>query len=464
MWPSLVVTGDLRGDGHAFRPEITWPDLRVVLDPQAQLDSIVAEYFDVLRSRLAGVRLFVEGTEDQEVIDTYYVPRERHNGDGVVRVHRGHGNSTHRLFSLENNLEAAFNWAEHWNLDPEQARTRQIYPEIATALRADILVTDNEFALAKPNRRWVFSVNPRESLAVIGLHQRLQDSVIINRELFDGVLATWQVEHTQAWSMIPALRDLLDQTYESGNAAFLDLVRTSGNRLKRVLDVRDRLLFESVHPNEPTLFGESEVLVEQIALNLSGMLDALARALNAALELGCRSANCSLARSDFQRRLSEPVQRILEEPESAAIMNLVRELRNTIHHEDLGSGGEGDQSGRTTARLVSVDDDTAALIRETSTLLDREGSWVAHDLGQFRLMLRPVPLVEDVIRCVTQLIQRLADAVDWPPREPRTEAPDESDSRNWAKYAPTIEVVNLIYGIEHRDEQFALVRPVVSPV
>lgn len=338
MWPSYVVTGDLRRDGHAFRPEITWPELRVVLDPQAQMDTAVAEYFNVLQSQPAGVRLFVEGAQEEDIADTYYVPNERHDGNGVVCVHGDRGISTHGLFSLENNLQAAFNWAKHWNFDPYQARTRQIYAEIATALHADILVTDNEFALAKPNRLSAFAVGPRESLAIVGLHQRLRGIVAINRDLFDGVLATWQVEHAQAWSMIPTLRDLFDHTFKSGDDAFLDLIRASGNRLKRVLDLRDRLLFESVHPNEPTLFGEPEALVEQIALNLSGMLDALARAMNVALGLDIRPANCSLARRDFQGKLSEPVQRILKEPVSVAVMTLVRELRNTIHHEDLGGG------------------------------------------------------------------------------------------------------------------------------
>ena len=82
----------------------------------------------------------------------------------------------------------------------------------------------------------------------------------------------------------------------------MDLVRACGGRLKRVLDLRDRLLFGSIHPSKANFFGEPEVLVEQIALNLSGMLDALARALNTALQLGVEPNHCSLRNKRFTQR------------------------------------------------------------------------------------------------------------------------------------------------------------------
>lgn len=69
-------------------------------------------------------------------------------------------------------------------------------------------------------------------------------------------------------------------------------------------------------------------------------------------------------------------------------------------------------------------------------------------MDQFRLMARPVPLVEDLIQCVARLVQEVAGAAGWPSGLPRADERGEDDPRNWARFAPTIEVVNLLYGID----------------
>ncbi|TFB88218.1 hypothetical protein E3O44_05965 [Cryobacterium algoricola] len=447
MWPNFVVSGDLRREGHAFHPQIKWPDLRVVVDPATQLDQVTARYMQTLRGRPTGVRIFQEGTPDSAEFQTFHVPEDRHNGDGVVVLRQEHGTGMHGLFSLENNVESAYNWAAHFGLNPEEARARQIFLEVAIALSADVLITDNAYELVKPNRRSPFAATPAESLAVIGLHQRLQGQVVVSDAFLDGVLQTSQAEHAQAWSMMSALRDLFDRTYQEG-PEFLDLVRACGDRLKRVLDLRDRLLFGSIHPSKSNLFGEPEVLVEQIALNLSGMLDALARALNTALQLGAAPNHCSLGNKRFTRRIPLAARAILLDPRNLKLIDLVAGIRNTIHHLDLGGGGEGDSRGRTTAQLVSVDKDTAEKVREVAAILGREDSWIAHDLPELSLMLRPVPLTEDLIEHCVAIVQHLAAVIDWPGEHEQRQQRPEEDPSDSARYGPTLEIIRRLYGLD----------------
>lgn len=446
MWPNFVVGGDLRREGHAFHPQITWPDLRVVVDPATQLDQVAARYMQTLRSRLIGVRIFQEGTPDSVELQTFHVPEDRHSGDGVVVLRQEEGTGMHSLFSLENNVQAAYNWAAHYGLNPEEARARQIFLEVAAALNADILITDNAYALVKPNRRSPLAATPAESLAVIGLHQRLQGRVVVSDAFLDGVLQTSQVEHAQAWSLMSALRDLFDRTYQEG-PALLDLVRACGDRLKRVLNIRDRLLFGSIHPSKSNLYGEPEVLVEQIALNLSGMLDALARALNIALQLDAVPKHCSLGDKRFTRRLPPDARAILLDPRNQKLIDLVTALRNTIHHLDLGSGAEGDCHGRITAQLVAVDNDTAEKVREVAAILGREDSWIAPDLPELSLILRPVPLTEDIIERCVAIVQHLAAKIDWPGEHEQRHQRPEEDPSDWARYGPTLEIISRLYGL-----------------
>lgn len=449
MWPDFVVNGDLRREGHAFDPQITWPDLRVVVDPATQLDQVTARYMQTLRRLSAGVLIFQEGTPDSAELQTFHVPEDRHDGNGTVLLRQEHGTSMHGLFSLENNVQSAYNWAKHYGLNPETARARQIFLEVAIALNADVLITDNAYALLKPNRRSLFAATPAESLAVIGLHQRLQGRVIVSDGFLDGVLQTYQAEHTQAWSLMSDLRDLFDRRYrEQGDREFLDLVRACGDRLKRVLGLRDRLLFGSIHPSKSNLFGEPEVLVEQIALNLSGMLDALARALNTALQLGAAPNHCSLVKERFTKLFPPAARDILLVPKTRKLIGLVAAIRNTIHHLDLGGGGEGDFRGRTTARLVAVDKETAKKVREVAAILGREDSWIADDLPELSLMLRPVPLTEDLIEQCVAVVQQLAAVIDWPGEHEEQPQRPEEDPRHWARYSPTVEIIRRLYGMD----------------
>lgn len=446
MWPSFVVSGDLRREGHAFHPQITWPDLRVVVDPATELDQVTSRYIQTLRSRRTGVRIFHEGSPDSVELDTFHVPEDRRNGNGVVVLRHERGTGMHGLFSLENNVQAAYNWAAHYGLDPEEARARQIFPEIAAALNADMLITDNTFALARSNRRSLFAATPAESLAVIGLHQRLQGRVVVNDAFLDGVLSTWQAEHAEAWLLISGLRDLFDRTYQEDNE-FLELVRACGGRLKRVLDLRDRLLFESIHPSKASLFGEPEVLVEQIALNLSGMLDALARALNTALRLRVEQNRCSLRNKGFTQQLPPAARSILHDTGSRKLMDLIAAIRNTIHHLDLGAGGEGDSRGRTTAQYVAVDKNTAEKVRQAAATLGREDSWIAHDLPELDLMVRPVPVIEDLIERCVAIVQQLAAVIDWPGDRGQRQPRREGDPSDWSRYGATLEIIRRLYGL-----------------
>jgi len=446
MWPGYTFLGDLRTDGHPFKPETAWPELRVLLDPATQVDEDVAAYLKMLKGKTTGTRVFTEMTPPSADADAFRILDERRDGSGAVILHGKPTGRMYGMFSVDKNIQRAYNWAAAGGFDPDAAKRRQIYVEAAIALNADLLVTDNDFVLAKPHRRCVYAVNPNDAMTIIGLHQRLQGFQIISDEFLAGTIGRWQAEHTEAWALLRTLRELFDRKPQ-GDGSWLDLIRACGERLKRVLRVRDMLLAGSIHPGGSGLFGSPEVLLEQIALNLSGMLDAFGRAMNIVLNLGAAPQYCSLGNDRFAKRLPPSARAVIRNCRCRGVLSLLNAIRNTIHHEDLHAAGEGNANGRTIAELVAVDDDTAQTVREVANMLDRGDAWIAHDHPKMGLMIRGVPFVEDLIEYCVGIINELATTLPWP-GEYRPHADEsEGDPSDWSRYGPTVDVINRLYGI-----------------
>lgn len=456
MWPEFQYKGDLRRDGHAFQPGFNWPPLRVVIDPNLALDPAGQRYFAFLRTRDTGVRVFTRVLDGQfRSVGDYRVVLPAGGStarDAAVQQRSGDKVSWRAMLSAMNNTLAAFNWAESVGLDPDEARNRQLDVEAAIALEADIYITDNAFALTQTLNRDVFACTPQEATAIVGLHQRLQGSIILDTEPIPMSLGLPENEYIQARALLPntlGLFALQPDQHDQDATRWKDLARVSYTRIERCLRARDQILVQSIHPNLAYPFDPVDALVERVALNLSGMFDALARAINDALSLGREERLCSFVRGDFRSPLPAPLQELVGMDSAQALLSAVGVLRNTIHHLGLSEASAGDRRGRVSENYVVLPTSEAQKFRRHATILDTTANWTIGEIDDFGLCLKPVPLINDLLNESVLLFEDLVAKTDWPGTVDETQRIRRDDpGEYWMYYTPTVCQLSRLYGLE----------------
>lgn len=427
----------------------------MVLDPLAPRDEAAFEYFDFIRTRTAGIRILTRCDDPlpSRVGDYYVVVSEASStsGDAAVRERTEAGHASRAMLSGVRNCTAAYNWASESGFDPEEARERQLDAEAAIALNADIYVTDNRFALSQQLTRNVFACSPREAMAIVGLHQRLQDRLLINSGVFAETLDLTAAEYVAAWGLLPNALKLfsLQTPGEVEVARWKDLVRVARVRLERCLRARDQILVRSIHPSVSFPFDSNDALVERVALNISGMFDALARAIKEALSLQVRDDQCTLNKRDFKRLLPVGIKNLIGTPKHLALMKAVADLRNTIHHEALSHAAQGDSRGNVEENYVVLPASNAQDFRGWAASLGATSRWIATDFDDFGLCLMAVPLVEDLISQSVSLFEAIVAQVEWPgtTNEERS-VRDDDPVEWWMHFRPTVSLVSALYGLE----------------
>lgn len=442
-------------EAPAFVPSNEWPELRVVLDPLVPRHETAFEYFDFLRTRAAGVRILTrsEDAVPSRVGDYYvHIPEvPLASCDAVVRERVAAGHAQWAMFSGVRNRVAAYNRASASGYDPDAARERHLDVEAAIALKADIYVTDNRFALSQQLTRNVFACSPREAMAIVGLHQRLQDRLLINSGVFAETLDLTAAEYVESWGLLPNTLKLFSlQTPGKAEAArWKDLVRVARVRLERCLRARDQILVRSIHPSVSFPFDSNDALVERIALNISGMFDALARAINEALSLQVRDDQCALNKRDFKRLLPVGIKNLIGTPKNIALMKAVADLRNTIHHEALSHAAQGDSRGNVEENYVVLPATNAEAFRSWARTLGVTSRWIATDFDDFGLNLRAVPVVEDLMKHTVSLFEAVVAQVEWPgTTNEELSVREDEPVEWWMHFTPTVTLVSALYGLE----------------
>lgn len=458
MWPDFQYKGDLRRDGHAFQPGFSWPPLRVVIDPKLALDDAEKRYFAFLRKLDTGVIVLARVLDgqlrskgDYEIV---LPDEESPTRDAAVRQRTGDTVTWRAAFHAMNNTLAAFNWARRAGLDPAEARDRQLDVEAAIALQADLYVTDNAFALTQTLTGSVFACTADEALAIIGLHQRLQGCITVDTDPFPTTLDLPRVEYIQAWALLPNTLDLFALGVKQpgqDSDRWRDLARVGRTRVERCLRARDQVLVQSIHPNLAFPFDTVDALVERVALNLSGMFDALARAINAALSLGRDERFCSFTRGDFIAALPALLHQLGGTNRHQALLGSISVLRNTIHHVALSGASASDDRGRVSENYIVLPTSEAQKFRRHATTLGTTSRWIASDFDEIGLPLRPVPLIEDLLDESIRLFEELVSKTEWPGTVDETLRTRRDDpGEYWMYYTPTVSLVSRLYGLEAR--------------
>ncbi|MHA7306750.1 hypothetical protein ACX80E_16155 [Arthrobacter sp. TMN-49] len=319
------------------------------------------------------------------------------------------------------------------------------------ALQADIYITDNRFALTQRFNRCMFACSPREAMAIVGLHQRLQDRLIVDIPPLSQVLHLRDAEYIQAWALLPNTLALFARRVSPPTAPtrWKDLARVAHVRLERCLRARDQILVRSIHPTITFPFDTNDALVERIALNLSAMFDALARAINAAIELAWEERRCFLTNKDFRQCLPWRIRSVLATSDSLALLRAIEALRNTIHHVALSHAVEVDDRGRVSENYVVLPTSESTKFRQYAATLGKTPQWIARDSDDTGLVLKPVQLIEDLITLSIPLFESVVSEVCWPgffDEELRMRSDDPVGY--WMHYSPIVTVVSALYGLE----------------
>lgn len=439
-----------RNERRAFDLHADLPTLRVVIDPLVALTPDVDGYFDLLRSADASILILRRREQHQLLVPGDYAvvtPAETpaDNGWGGVIEKHEHGVMRRAIPFAQKNTESAFNWAEHYGLDPVAAHDRELDAQAATSLEADLYVTDNEFALHRKTMRSACTVS--DALAVIGLHQRLRSRVLVRPE--DAQLITkWMAERIQVRAMLPNVDAQFDEVVEvRASDGALAMLRATMIRLERALAARDRLLVTSLHPDGLIGFEAPDELIERAVVALQGVLDATGRALNAQLSEPVPEAEASFSRKSFRARLAPETRGLIEAPDNRAVREIISVLRNTIHNEPFGIAAH-EKDGEV-ERLATVEGEPGEKFRVLAAQLKATDRWTLFetnsaipDLG-LGVVLRPIPLIDELIVRCAALSDSLIASAPWA----MTPLP-EAERTGWGSGPAFIRSVQRGYGLD----------------
>lgn len=425
--------------------------MRVVIDPLISLDEDTIRYVEILRSddpNITVLRRFDDAQDLQSEGDYAVIePHQLHtrNGWGGVTEMRDGRARNRAIPYAENNIQSAYNWAAHYGLDPDEARAREPDAQAAISLDADLYVTDNAFALHGMRMRSACTV--ADAFAVIGLHQRLRSRVLVGT-VHPRFISTWMAEHIQAIGVLPSVSaQFADDDAPRPSDETLALLRAMLVRVKRALASRDRLLVCSLHPDGILGFEGPDELVERTVVSLQGLFDAAARALNAELREPFPLARVTFADKVFRAALPDPVRALLEQRENRTLLQLISALRNTIHNEPFGRAAF-EKSGEVEA-LVTLEGEPATKFRALAAQRGQTDRWTLFEDApaipgrELEVVLRPVPLVDDLIALSCQLANALIAAAPWATRSFHPSASPE----DWSTYPPYADAVRRGYGL-----------------
>ncbi|WP_461171974.1 hypothetical protein M1D93_13170 [Arthrobacter sp. Z1-9] len=451
MWPDYWYRSVSLRENAAFKPEIVWPALRVVIDPQLAEEEPAVNYLAFLRTREAGISVLTRCDENppSRVGDYFVVIPEATSGsdDAVLLEEEEGGRSVRVMFSAMSNPTAAYNWALASGFDAKEARERQLNVEAAIALEADLYVTDNQFALAQQLNGNVFACTPQEAMSIVGLHQRLNDRLHINVDPVPQTLDLSSAEYVESWGLLPNALQLF--AFEGASTArWKDLIKVSQVRLERCLRNRDQILARSIHPGRSFPFDRNDALVERVALNLLSMFDSLARAIKEALALDVQDERCGFTNKAYRQHLPENVKRLLGAQKNVALIRTIAELRNTIHHEALSRAAESDGRGAVKEEYVILPTSKAEDFRANASTLGTTQRWIVKDSDEYGIVLRAVPLIEDLMEQSTTLFETIVFQIQWPGAQ-RDELKVKIDDPGewWMHFRPTVDLVSELYGL-----------------
>ncbi|WP_147375584.1 hypothetical protein [Jiangella rhizosphaerae] len=357
----------------------------------------------------------------------------------------GRAEAKYVLFYPRSSMDAAERRARADRGDPGEAAAAELLAMAAEALGTDFLVTNRAPLVGAKWRHRGNPVTPAEALTVIGLHMRVAGTVTVRAsETFRSQVDTNWAELVQAWTLLPDVKEAV--SHAPNNEPWAQLLRETVYRTGQMLRARDRVLLASTEFYEKHQV-DVENEVERLALAGMSAFDIVARATNIALGLGLDAQQCSLRYNKYQNALAkvDPMTAAkLDDLTTAATIELVSGLRNTIHGEPLRPVGYSGSNTRQAVPRVLIPSDTTKRVHDAAKTLGKHKSWI-NDFGPYGILIHPQRVANDLIILTVQAVNALVGSIKWPldPESqgwPRTDPHDPFEPRNAQR-------INWLYGL-----------------
>jgi hypothetical protein len=392
--------------------------LKIFLDSQCSLDQVETDYFAALRRSADTLNIDVldittaRDSSIQSGVWTVDLSECGPEGQYAVRYADQSGRSSLRATAFHVD-EFARQLADRDGIDFEIARHRQAVYEAAETIEVDVLVASTPPLFGFGPHRNMLVCDPRTAMSLVGLYQRNRGELLVLHGIPTYFDSQW-AHFCMANGLLPELagmfpRDGGDRPWEPTAS----LLRSTRTRLERALDDRDTLILRHLLSGRRTIRPSAEVALERIALNMVGMFDALARAVNEALELQVPRKFCSFSNDRFVRKTPPQIREAVRSERVGPILRIINPIRNTIHHESLGIGAYSGPS-RTLEPLAGIPsadgEDFLAAIGEFPDLLT---TTLDRSFGE-DVYLRTLPFVELLMPMALRGVRAILAAYAWP--------------------------------------------------
>lgn len=435
-----------------FQPLFQLPPLRCLVGPDAaRSDPVARNHLKFLKR--AGVDRsgidFVEFNPDGNgTEDDVWFPYER----GLFGWRSG--NRWQTTGSRPWGEESLRNFSVRSGLPIDHAKTEHLWYEAALSIPdVHMFMTSRAEFLRKPFKDGVFIVDSTDGLAALGLHQRLNGRTLLPDPLtMEGIWPILRPELLSTETFLPELDRVQHQTRRSGSQKVFDLLASAAGRFNRCLAIRDHLIASYAIRGWAERTEEPAELVADFALQLSGLVDALLRAVNEALgrpigsDMQVKTSRKELDK--LSKGAPASLREVLLREDFEHFNWAVSKLRNTIHAQSLGKGIEGG-AGRS-GPIVILPVDISDGFEKNAAGLRNHARWIRDTPRQDAQGWRthgskihgPI-VVDDLLILAVGFIRGIVSEAPWP-----ANGPDRRDSRPFRPKAEHHLLLSKLYGLE----------------
>lgn len=314
--------------------------------------------------------------------------------------------------------------ATYSHLRPNEAAARRredaIAVQAAAAAQADIYVSRRQFLhdVTWDLASGVRVLSPEDALAVVSLYLRRQGVFVVYRSAdgtatdeLDKLLFFW----VGARALLPAgwrwFGACVQAASASGDDSLIFLAETALRRFDRALRARDEVHAALNRPQTNETAGDAIANLDFVMLALVGALDVTARIANRALTLPIDDFTVGWRRKPWLKALGKacPELRALVDPGTPGrhTVDVLSELRNSIHGAGMNALGVSDAGARRVATLVELPTTGVAQIIASMDSLGGRERWGVKALMPPRAHADPGHLVDQAVRVAASLVDEV---------------------------------------------------------
>lgn len=406
----------LPAQSPALEVTIATRPLSIVLDPDLNLDEDTALNYLLEMKHVEGFDFIAYSNGTSPLVDGQFSVAPLDDAwsammaQQVTYIHGTVTSTTAVVF-----VDEAFRRVQEWESHNDGANCLS-RESLLACLGAEsqgfhLFVTDSDFLLSNPGRFKIHPVTPSGALAFIGLKMRLAGKCIF------AASSNFKRTASNRWAFFLESRYLMETVakFSISDASpnrYFTLLFGAVQRGQHLLRVRDELVIFQMCPPQ-TYLTDPIFSFETFWIYSSGIFDCISKALNEAFRLGVPVHSAKFHRPRFQSSLmgSLPaVSTFIQEHGTYELVQIVSELRNTIHEEPSSTSSEYQMEED---YFVRVTRDASDLLKQHSELFNLQSTFAFEDTDG-HLHIKPIAFIERVLPHLLFHFNGIANSANWP--------------------------------------------------